>query len=74
MEFPELPEKGIKEAEALIEAFKVRVKKAAAQTIGELYGNVMPYIETDSWTNYREACRLALHHYYVKEETVKECK
>ena len=51
--YPELSEEGQKEAVALIEDFKAKLKKAADETIGELYCNVMPYIETDSWTNFR---------------------
>jgi len=52
------------EAQAYLDSFKARMKKTADEIIGELYSNVMPYLDTDTWTNYREALRLELEHEY----------
>lgn len=51
--FPNLPEEGEKEAQALIDRFKERLKVVADEIIGELYCDVAVHIESDSWTNYR---------------------
>lgn len=52
------------EAEAFINKFRSRMKAITEETFGELYVNVMPYLETDTWTNYREALRCELEHEY----------
>lgn len=69
MNFPELSEQGNQDALHLIERFKSKVRICAEETISELYCNLLPHIETDSWTNYREQCRLELYKFYVKSET-----
>lgn len=51
--YPELPEDGKKEAQALIDNFKTELVKAAENAIGDLYCDVVEHIESDSWTNYR---------------------
>ena len=51
--FPELSESAQEEAIALIERFKQAMRKAAEDVIGDLYADVMPYIESDAWTNFR---------------------
>jgi hypothetical protein len=51
--FLELPEVGNAEAMALIEKFKAQMVGAVTQTVGDFYCNIMPHIETDAWTNYR---------------------
>ncbi len=53
--FPELPEAGQKEAQDLIDKFKEKLKIAADEAIGDFYCGVMPFIESDSWTNFRNA-------------------
>lgn len=53
--YPELPEAGREEAGALVERFKVQLKKAAEEVLGGLYTDVVCHIESDSWTNYRNA-------------------
>lgn len=68
-EFPELSEKGNQDALHLIERFKANLQKVAEEQISNLYCDLLPHIETDSWTNYREECRLALQNKYVKAET-----
>ena len=51
--FPELPEAGQEEAQKLIDKFKEALKKAADEVISDLYCGIVPYIESDSWTNFR---------------------
>ena len=51
--FPELSEVAHKEALDLIEKFKAALKQAANEVIGDLYCYIMPYIESDSWHNFR---------------------
>ena len=51
--FPELSEAGQEEAQKLVDSFKENLKKVADEAIRELYCNVATYIETDSWTNFR---------------------
>jgi hypothetical protein len=57
--YPELGETGEKEAIALIERFKAELKKAAIciaeEVTSDLYVHVMPFIESDSWGNFRNA-------------------
>lgn len=52
-EFPTLPEDGEKEAMSLIELFKDKLKAAADEAIGDLYSDIMPHIESDSWFNFQ---------------------
>ncbi len=52
------------EAQTFIDKFRSRMKDIADETLGELYANIMPYVETDTWTNYRESLRLELEHQY----------
>ena len=61
--FPELPEDGQNEAVKLIEKFKEELKKAANDAIGDLYCEIIPHIESDSWTNYRNFLMDGLQHY-----------
>jgi len=51
--FPELSEAAREEAVQLIESFKEKLKKVAEEIIGDLYCDILPYIESDSWTNFR---------------------
>ena len=51
--YPALNEAGEKEAQALVDRFKSKLKEAADEAIGELYCDVATYIETDSWSNFR---------------------
>lgn len=72
MKFPELNEKGNQDALHLVERFKSKLQACASETIGELYCNLLPHIETDSWTNYREECRLELQKYYANAEAMTD--
>jgi hypothetical protein len=67
MEFPELTELGKQEAERLVEQFKKRLKSAAEEVLGKLYCDVLIHIETDSWTNYREAIRLEMQRQWFSD-------
>ena len=69
MKFPELNEQGNQDALHLIERFKAKLQSCAEETIGEVYCNLLPHIETDTWTNYREECRLSLQNHYCQKET-----
>lgn len=51
--YPTLSEEAKTEAQALIDTFKAKIVKAAEEAIGYLYCDVLFYIESDSWTNFR---------------------
>ena len=51
--FPELSEQGKEEAQKLINKFKIKIKEAADEVIGDLYCDIVCHIESDSWTNFR---------------------
>lgn len=53
--YPELSEAGKEEAQVLFDKFRDRFKKIADEVLGELYIEIAPHIETDSWQNYRNA-------------------
>lgn len=61
--FPELPEAGAQAAQALIDRFKEQMRKAADEVLGDLYINIVPHIESDSWTNYRNAMMEGFRNY-----------
>lgn len=61
--YPELPEVGRVEAQALIDKFKASMRKAAEEVLAELYTDVAVYIESDSWVNYRNQLVLAMCDY-----------
>jgi hypothetical protein len=51
--YPRLGEEGEKEAQELIDRFKGKIRTAIDDVLGELYCDVAVYIESDSWTNFR---------------------
>lgn len=51
--YPELSENAKHEAQKLIDSFKAQVTKAADEAIGKLYCEMSSYIESDSWSNFR---------------------
>lgn len=53
-----------KDAQDFMNSFRIKIKDVIDETLGELYVNIMPYVETDSWTNYRESLRTELEHEY----------
>ena len=75
---PELPKGGAEEAQELIERFKkdmlTSIKDEAESIIGELYSDVMPFIESDSWKNYRNKMMDAMKNYQrLKEHFPDDC-
>ena len=51
--YPTLAEAGEGEAQELIDKFKEAITAAADLAIGDLYCDILPWIEGDSWTNFR---------------------
>ena len=48
-----LPEMAIVEASILLDRFKKKLVGICEDVIGDLYVNIIPYIESDSWCNFR---------------------
>lgn len=69
--FPELPEAAAQEAQVLIDKFKEQLKRAAQEVIGELYCDVVTYIESDSWTNFRNELLCGLQNYQNRKVHAK---
>lgn len=53
-----------KEAQHFMDVYRAKFKSIADEMLGELYVNILPYLKSDTWTNYREALRLELEHEY----------
>lgn len=51
--YPALADQGKQEAKIVIDRFKEKMKQVCSDALGEIYVDVAEYIETDSWTNYR---------------------
>lgn len=51
-------------AQSFMDSWRSRMREISEETLGEIYVKILPYIETDSWTNYREALRVELEHEY----------
>lgn len=64
--YPQLPKSGEEEAIRLIEQFKINLKKAAEEAISDLYVDIMPHIESDTWGNYRQFIVDGLSNYQNK--------
>lgn len=58
-------EKIKQDADSYIDKFRLRMKDVVDEIFGQAYVNCLPYLETDSWTNYREALRIELEHEYM---------
>lgn len=61
--YPELSEQGQQDAERLVEWFKDVMKKQAESVLDELYTDIIPHLESDSWTNVRNAILTDLCNY-----------
>jgi hypothetical protein len=61
--YPDLSEEGKKEAQLLIDAFKKNLKKGADEVIGNFYSNILGYIESDSWQNFRNEIMAGFKNY-----------
>jgi len=64
---PELTEEGNREAVKLLERFKEDMKetveRVSTKYLDEFYTDIMPYIESDSWGNYRNSICDAIRDY-----------
>jgi len=51
--YPDLTEQGAEEAQKIMDSFKPKLVKLMEEVMGELYCDVIHYVASDSWTNYR---------------------
>lgn len=61
--YPSLPQAAQNEAQDLIECFKKRLSEAAEDAISKLHTDIIPYIESDSWTNFRSQIMDGMRNY-----------
>lgn len=61
--YPSLSEAGKNAAEAIIEVFRGKLSKAAEEAIAGLYYDLPSFIESDSWTNFRNHLVAGLKNY-----------
>lgn len=66
--YPHLSEAGQEEAQRIIDKFKENLSKAAKEAIGDLYVDIGCYVESDSWTNYRNSLMNGLKNYNNRKE------
>jgi hypothetical protein len=66
--YPKLTEMGQLEAQELVENFKSKLRKAAHEIISDLYTEIPDYIESDSWTNFRNTILADLCDYSNQRE------
>ncbi len=65
--FPDLAPGGAEEAQALVDAFKVKLTKAAEEAISNLYVDITPHIESSAWTNFRHDILSGIKNYRNRE-------
>ena len=53
--YPELTEQGKDEAQKIMDSFKPKLVKLMEEVLGDLYSDVSYYVDSDHWTNYRNA-------------------
>jgi len=53
--YPELTEQGKIEAQKIMDSFKPKLAKLLDEVMGDLYTDVSYYVDSDHWTNYRNA-------------------
>lgn len=53
--YPELTEQGKEEAQKIMDSFKPKLVSLITEILGDLYTDVSFYVESDHWTNYRNA-------------------
>jgi hypothetical protein len=61
--YPSLSEEAEKEAVAYLEGFKAKMLKLIEETLGEVYANLIPYIQSDAWGNFRNELLDGLRNY-----------
>lgn len=69
--YPELSEEGKKEAQQIIDGFKEKMKKVVDEIIGDAYCDVVNYIESDSWSNFRNQIMDGFKDYDNRKITAK---
>jgi len=53
--YPHLTAQGEEEAQKIMDSFKPKLVKLMEEVLGDLYADVSYYVESDHWTNYRNA-------------------
>ena len=53
--YPELTLQGKEEAQKIMDSFKPKLAKLMNEVLSDLYTDVSYYVESDHWTNYRNA-------------------
>jgi len=53
--YPELTEQGKEEAQKIMDSFKPKLAMLLNEVMGDLYTDVSYYVDSDHWTNYRNA-------------------
>lgn len=53
--YPELTEQGKAEAQRIMDSFKPKLLRLMEEVLSDLYTDVSYYVESDHWTNYRNA-------------------
>lgn len=66
--YPELNEEGQKQSQIIIDFFKEKLVKVAQEAISQLYMDIGCYIESDSWTNYRNSLMDGLKNYNNRKD------
>jgi hypothetical protein len=66
-----LSEEAQKEAIRLLEGFKKKMLGVCEDTLSDLYCYIMPYIESDSWSNFRGQIISAFQEYDKKNITTE---
>ena len=61
--YPELSEAAKSDAQLLINHFKNQMEKVCEETLSKLYTDIIPYIESDGWINYRNELLDGLRNY-----------
>lgn len=61
--YPELTEQGKYEAQKIMDSFKPKLVKLMEEVLGDLYVDVSYYVDSDHWTNYRNALLDGLKNY-----------
>lgn len=60
----ELSEQGVKDAENIYKRFCLRLKAACDEALGDFEVHCVTFLESDAWTNYREALKTEMAHEY----------
>lgn len=65
--YPELTEDGQKKAQDLIrqfnQAIEITFREAAERATSQFYTDVLPYIESDAWSNFRNQIIMGMSNY-----------